>query len=146
MVADLLLEPQACAAETRQRHTILIVDDDEVLAEVLSRRLSQQGYEMITASSGAEGLAMAEAQRPSLLVLDLHLPDTDGFTVCKHLVDSPRTYDIPVIVLSGMERPDIVRRCRESGSQYFVRKPYDPNAMLVLVRHAIREAWEDVEV
>jgi CheY-like chemotaxis protein len=146
MVSDLLLEPQACATESQQRHTILIVDDDEVLADVLSRRLKQQGYEMITAESGAEGVSLAETRHPSLIVLDLHLPDTDGFTVCQHLVDSPQTYDIPVIVLSGMERPDIVRRCRESGSQYFVRKPYDPNALLVLIRHAIREAWEDAEV
>jgi CheY-like chemotaxis protein len=107
---------------------------------VLSRRLSQQGFEPITADCGAAGLALAQAELPLLIVLDLRLPDTDGLSICEDLVDSPATCDIPVIVLSGMERPDIIRRCRAAGCQYFVRKPYDPNALLVLIRQAITES------
>ena len=63
-----------------------------------------------------------------------------GFDVCQQLADDPQTCSIPVIILSGMERPDIIRRARSSGCQYFVRKPYDPNALLVLIQSAIGEA------
>jgi CheY-like chemotaxis protein len=77
-----------------------------------------------------------------LILLDLRLPDLDGFTLCRELVDAPETCDIPVIILSGMERPDIIRRCRAAGSQYFVRKPYDPNALLVLIHEAL-VGWDD---
>jgi CheY-like chemotaxis protein len=80
------------------------------------------------------------ADRPSLIVLDLRLPDTDGFSVCSQLVDDPATSEIPVIILSGMERPDIIRQSRAAGCQYFVRKPYDPNALLILIRQAIDES------
>jgi CheY-like chemotaxis protein len=72
--------------------------------------------------------------------MDLRLPDADGLDLCQQLDESPSTCGIPVIVLSGMERPDIIRRAREVGCQYYVRKPYDPNALLLLIQHALREA------
>ena len=130
-----------------EQPTILIVDDDEVLADVLSRRLQQQGFVTLTADSGQSGLDTARSELPALIVLDLRLPDIDGFAICEQLADSSDTCDIPVIILSGMEEPDILRRCRAAGCHYFVHKPYDPNALLVLIRQAIREAegWDEAE-
>jgi CheY-like chemotaxis protein len=125
---------------TIQRRSILIVDDEESTADVLAVRLDRQGYDTCVARSGSEGLAMARTLQPDLIVLDLRLPDVDGFTVCQRLVDSPETGEIPVIILSGMERPDIIRRSRAAGCRYFVRKPYDPNALLVLIEQSIGEA------
>lgn len=140
MFANVLDSPQLTPLETEKRQTILIVDDDEAMVDVLSRRLKQQGFKTISADSGTAGLAAAQSQIPALIVLDLRLPDTDGFTVCQRLVDSAETCDIPVIILSGMERPDIIRRSRAAGCNYFVRKPYDPNALLVLIRQALDES------
>ena len=144
MLPNLLEEPKLEPAATSARPSILIVDDDQALAEVLSRRLRQQGFDTSLADSGLEGLAKARSDRPALIVLDLRLPDADGFTICEQLADSPDTCDIPVIILSGMERPDVLRRSRAAGGHYFVRKPYDPNALLVLIRHAIGESggWD----
>jgi CheY-like chemotaxis protein len=138
-------QPELTLFESLQRKRILIVDDDEALVELLSRRIEQQGYETLTAGTGRAGLSLAYRHLPDLVVLDLRLPDTDGLSVCQELADSPQTWSIPVIVLSGMERPDIVRRCRAAGCCYFVRKPYDPNALLVLIRQAIADAepWDD---
>lgn len=135
---SLLEKPLPIDEPTFGRHTILIVDDDEALTEMLSRRLSRQGFETKAASSGGDGLQMARLLAPDLVVLDLHLPDLDGLTVCEQLADDPDTCSIPVIILSGMEKPNILRRCRAAGCQYFVRKPYDPNALLILIREAIR--------
>jgi len=142
---DLLEQPEFACQDTGERQTILIVDDDEAMADVLSQRLQQQGFETVRADTGASGVAVAQSLEPALIVLDLRLPDTDGFTVCQRLVDSPVTCHIPVIILSGMERPDIIRRSRTAGCSFFVRKPYDPNALLVLIRQAIdeRQAWTE---
>ncbi|OHB85558.1 MAG: hypothetical protein A2V98_20160 [Planctomycetes bacterium RBG_16_64_12] len=148
MCFEILEEPELAPEDTGGRETILIVDDDEAMTEVLSRRLNQQGFETVTADSGVAGLAIARSQQPALIVLDLRLPDMGGFAVCQQLVDSPGTCHIPVIILSGMERPDIIRRSRAAGCDYFVRKPYDPNVLLVLIRQALRErnAWAGPEM
>ena len=127
-------------APTKQRHSILIVDDDRDQVDVLGRRLRGQGYKTLVAHTGQEGAALARQQRPTLVVLDVRLPDTDGLSVCAMLADAPETCAIPVILLSGMERPDIIRRARAVGSQFYVRKPYDPNALLILIQSAIRES------
>ena len=120
-----------------KRQSILIIDDDEALSDVLSRRLRQQGFDALTADSGQCGLARAKADQPSLILLDLRLPDADGITICEQLADDLETCAIPVIILTGMERPDILRRCRAAGCHYYLRKPYDPNALLILIRQAI---------
>jgi CheY-like chemotaxis protein len=141
---ELLDDPQPSAQAPQRKQTILIVDDDTPQADVLSRRLQQQGFDTALAATGAEGLVTAHQRQPSLVLLDLRLPDTDGWAVCEKLADASSTCHIPVIMLSAMERPDIIRRSRAAGCQYFVRKPYDPNALLILIRHAIQEAnsWE----
>ena len=142
MFAEVLEQPELAPAPTAKRPTILIVDDDDALADVLSHRLQRQGFETITTDTGQSGLAKARSELPTLIVLDLQLPDVDGFTICEQLADSSETCAIPVIILSGTERPDILRRCRAAGGQYFVRKPYDPNVLLILIRQAIQEAGE----
>ena len=90
--------------------------------------------------AGGMALALAKAEHPDLVVLDLRLPDTDGFTVCNDLADDPATAGTPVIIVSGMVRPDIIRQSRAAGCSYYVRKPYDPNALLILIEQAIRES------
>ncbi|MGW8256242.1 MAG: response regulator [Thermoguttaceae bacterium] len=141
MFVDILERPQSAPAKKteRQKQTVLIIDDDEVLSDILSRRLQQQGFEIFTADSGRSGLLRARTDHPLLILLDLRLPDTDGITICQQLADDPATCFIPVIILTGMERPDILRRCRAAGCHYFLRKPYDPNALLVLIRQAIKD-------
>ncbi len=131
------LEPDETSATVQ--HSILIVDDDSGQTEALSYRLRSQGFQTLTALCGKEGLAVARAQHPHLVLLDLGLPDIDGLQVCERLADDPTTCTIPVIVLSGMARPDIIRCARAVGCRYYVRKPYDPSALLILIESAIHE-------
>ncbi len=139
------LAPQSSDRSQRPTSRVLIVDDDHAQAEVLAYRLARQGYETLTANTGRSGLQLARGQSPSLVLLDLRLPDMDGLNICQELTDDGLTCGIPVIILSGMERPDIIRRSRAAGCHYYVRKPYDPNALLLLVQRAIEEAasWHD---
>lgn len=136
-----LLEPQRQPAdEDVLPASILVVDDDEAMCQVLAERLTRQGYDLLVAHTGAEGLAKARIEQPRLILLDLRLPDMDGLAVCEELADGTETCDIPVIILSGMERPDIIRRSRAAGCHCYLRKPYDPNALLILIQHAMGES------
>lgn len=146
MLAELVEKPELQPERVEQGPTILIVDDDDALAEVLALRLQKQGFETVTVSTGGEALQRVRTQRPALIVLDLRLPDADGFDICQQLADSPDTCAIPVIILSGLEQPDILRRCRAAGCQFFVRKPYDPNVLLMLIRQSLHDAahWDEL--
>jgi DNA-binding response OmpR family regulator len=141
MSAQILEQPRH-TQNVRPQHCVLVIDDDDAMADVLSRRLQQQGFSSRTADSGTKGLALARRCRPDLILLDLRLPDKDGFAICEELADSSETCTIPVIILSGLESPDIIRRARAAGCCFFVRKPYDPNALLVLIRQAIAESTQ----
>jgi CheY-like chemotaxis protein len=147
MISDptTLPQPQCVPVVVNQRHSVLIIDDDDTLSDVLSHRLKKQGLNTVAAYSGATGLAKAKAEPPSAIVLDLCLPDADGLSICEQLADAPETSSTPIIILSGKEQPGIVRLCRAAGCHYFLRKPYDPNALLVLIRQAIHEtrSWID---
>jgi CheY-like chemotaxis protein len=119
---------------------ILIVDDDDAATDVLSTRLKRQGFETVIAGDGRSARALARTEKPSVILLDLRLPDVDGFELCQELVDDQETSDVPVIILSGLERPDVLRKSRAAGCHYYLRKPYDPNALLTLIHQAIDEA------
>jgi two-component system cell cycle response regulator DivK len=126
--------------EEKQGRTVLIVEDDREQTQVLEHHLKGQGFATVAAGDGQAGVAEARQLIPDIVLLDLGLPDADGLDVCGQLADDPVTATIPVIILSGMEHPDIVRRSRAAGCSYYVRKPYDPNALLLLIEQAIHEA------
>lgn len=140
----MLVQPFALESEveTLERHQVLIVDDDDTIAEPLRLRLDGQGYGTLVAHSGSQAFEIARRERPDCITLDLGLPDVDGFELCQRLVDDPATSEIPVIIVSGRDGGDILRRSRAAGCHYFVRKPYDPNALLTLIRRAIDEAQD----
>jgi len=133
---------QPLPAQEEEKPSILLIDDDDVHTDVLSRRLKGQGFDTMSADSGESGFALAEREIPSVILLDLNLPDTDGLQVCEALADSAETCAVPVIILSAVEKPDLLRRCRAAGCTYFIRKPYDPNALLLLIHQAIRDSAE----
>ncbi|MHB0957326.1 MAG: response regulator [Pirellulaceae bacterium] len=138
MIHDAVAQLQPCDAAADQRQSILIVDDDRGQVEALSLRLQRQGFTTVLAHEGRHGLSLARERRPDLVLLDLRLPDLDGFVVCGELVDSPETCHIPIIIVSGSDQPDIVRSARAAGCEYFIGKPYDPNVLLTLIEHALR--------
>ena len=133
------LEPEVEEVAPSRRQ-VLIIDDDAAMAEVLSVRLARQGLDALSAVRGKTGLELARHERPAVILLDLVLPDDDGLRLCRELTDAPETWSIPVIVLTGLDRPDLLQRCRQAGARFFLRKPYDPNALLVLIQHALDES------
>ena len=137
MIHDPQLEVSPDFAVESPRGTILIVDDDRDQVFVLRTRLERLGFMVVGAHHGKEALAIVNEQRPDLVLLDLNLPDLSGFDVCREIADSPDTCGLPVIILSGKDGDEIVRECRAVGSEFFVRKPYDPNVLLALIEQSI---------
>jgi CheY-like chemotaxis protein len=138
MVSDepvLELDPVSGTAATTRR--ILIVDDDQEQADTLAYSLRKQGFDVLLAHTIQSARVATELHVPNLIIMDIRLPDGDGLTLCQRLADDPATCQIPVIILSGMEGPDIVRSARAAGCLFFLRKPYDPNALLLLARDAL---------
>jgi CheY-like chemotaxis protein len=134
------LQPEPATID--RRTTILIVEDDSALATVLEMSLDRQGFATLTANSAARAMELCRTQRPAAVLLDLQLPDADGLDVCQELTDDPTFGSVPVIIISGAEDPDVLRKARAAGCQYYLRKPYDPNALLTLIRDALDSARE----
>ena len=118
---------------------ILIIVDDQDQVKVLSYHLTGQGFEVSSAFCARDGLKLLQEKRPSLVLLDIDLPDATGLEICSKITDDPQTYQIPVIFVSGAERPDILRQARAVGCAYYMRKPYDPNALLVVIKQTLQE-------
>ena len=140
MIQNSMPELEPCEVDEKPARTILIVDDDESQVMALSHRFESLGYRTMAAYEGKQGIEIAQTRHPDILLLDLRLPDMDGFDVCECITSSTITCDIPVIILSAMERSDIVRQTRAAGCKFFLKKPYDPNSLLVLVEQALRDS------
>jgi CheY-like chemotaxis protein len=113
---------------------VLVVDDDEDLRLLARKALIRAGHEVIEADTGAEGLRMAESHRPSLLLLDLNMPDMDGFETLRRLRATEFGRALPVIVLTAMGDEESARSSFESGATDFLAKPFTPPQLDARVR------------
>ncbi len=115
--------------------TILIVDDDRQLTSFLARFLKKHGYQTQTASSGAQARALFEEKHTSLIVLDLNLPDADGFELAKEIRAKAKT---PIIILSA--RDEVFDRIfgLEIGADDYVTKPCEPRELLARIKAVLR--------
>ncbi len=134
---DELLEVAPAQTIEVDRQRILAIDDDRDQVETMAYALRRQGFDVLTAHSIQAGRMAVDVYRPHLIILDIRLPDGCGLELCQDLADDTARCHIPVIVLSGMERSGVVRQARAAGCHFFLRKPYDPNALLLLAENAI---------
>ena len=120
------------------KKTILVVEDESPIQELLQFNLERNGYRVCSAFSGEEGVKKAKAEHPDLVLLDILLPGTDGLEVCKQLKADQRLRSIPIIMLSALgEEADIVAGL-ELGADDYVTKPFSPRVLLARVKAALR--------
>ena len=119
---------------------ILVVEDDIDTAEMLSAYFEAQGYDVLTAAWGEDALRMTQDVLPDLVVLDIHLPDIDGYEVCRRLRKHRRTEQVPIIFLT--ERSERIDRLTglELGAVDYITKPFDIQELRLRVRNALRRA------
>jgi CheY-like chemotaxis protein len=104
---------------------ILLVEDNEMNREMLSRRLRRRGYEVVAAGDGQEGIAKAQAERVDLILMDMSLPVLDGWHATRRLKADPRTRPIPVIALTAHAMPGDREKAIEAGCDDYDTKPVD---------------------
>ena len=119
-------------------HRILSVDDERDVTELLRFHLTKAGYEVLTASSGREAIETIRCCRPDLVLLDLMLPDIDGFGVCEILRRSAATASIPIIVLTAWATSDARFVGLEMGALDYVTKPFSPRDLVERVDRLFR--------
>jgi len=113
---------------------ILIVDDTPTNVDILAKRLSAHGYEILTAGDGEEGLAVAREQQPDLILLDIMMPVMDGIEALRALRSQESTKNIPVIMVTTKSEEARVATCYKLGCADYVTKPVDKTDLLTKVQ------------
>ncbi len=132
------LQMGSASPETVLSSRILVVDDNAANRDVLARRLTREGHEVVTTANGASALELVATREFDLVLLDLIMPEMNGFDVLRRLKASEHTSHIPVIVISALDELDSVVRCIESGAEDYLTKPFNP----VLLRARINASLE----
>ena len=113
---------------------ILVVDDDHGLLLLLTKMLARTGVSTQTAETGSRALSMLEAEPFDLLILDLMLPDMDGYDILRRVREDARFNHMPVLILSAKTTPEAIKRGSELGADGYLTKPYLPNTVISRVR------------
>ena len=122
------------------RQSVLVVEDDEDIRELISYNLLKEGYQVAGVASGEDALTAVESKTPDLILLDIMLPGLDGLRVCRKLKDNPKFESIPIIMLTAKgEEPDIVAGLN-MGADDYVAKPFSPKVLLARIQAVLRRA------
>jgi DNA-binding response OmpR family regulator len=120
--------------------TILVADDDDDVRDVITYKLETAGFFTMTADNGQSALNLAAEHRPSLIILDVTMPQMDGLSVCYELHSSPETAEIPVLMISGNGRPTDVDLGFTVGADDYLAKPFSQAEMLRRVNWLLMSA------
>ena len=117
---------------------VLVVDDVPANVKLLEARLSAEYFDVSTAYNGAEALTIAERAECDIILLDVMMPDMDGFEVCRRLKANPVTHHIPVVMVTALDQPSDRIRGLEAGADDFLTKPVTDVALISRVRSLAR--------
>jgi two-component system cell cycle response regulator DivK len=118
---------------------ILLVEDNEMNRDMLSRRLLRNGYQVVLAVDGGEGLAMARAESPDLILMDMSLPVLDGWEATRQLKSEPRTREIPVIALTAHAMAGDRQKALMAGCDDFDTKPVELPRLLTKIEALLQK-------
>ena len=113
---------------------ILLVEDNEMNRDMLSRRLERRGYQVIIAVDGEEGSRLAQAERPDLILMDMSLPVLDGWEVTRQLKAAPQTRSIPIIALTAHAMAGDREKALEAGCDDYDTKPVEMSRLLTKIQ------------
>lgn len=119
--------------------TILIIEDDKFLRELIARKLNKESYETSEAIDGEEGIKKIKEEKPSLVLLDLILPGIDGFEVLSRMRDDPTLAQIPVIILSNLgQKEDVERGLKLGAVDYLIKAHFTPGEIIEKVKNVLK--------
>ena len=126
--------------------TILVIDDDELVSRTLQRALKLYGYQVMVAHSGAEGLQLARRYRPDLLVLDVIMPGTDGYQVCRQVRGDPILRDLPILFVTAKGKDEDKIEGFQAGGDDYLSKPFNMQELQLRITAILRRAGEKQRV
>ena len=116
-----------------EKPVILFIDDAPDILMISAIRLRKLGYKVLTASSGDEGIKIAEEARPALIFLDIMMPDKDGIRVCREIKSNPALKHVPVILFTALSKDIVEEKVHEAGADGYIIKPFEPDELLGMV-------------
>jgi phosphate regulon transcriptional regulator PhoB len=123
------------------KEKILIVEDEKDIVEMVEYNLQKEGYIIFSVLNGEKAISLAKRERPDLVILDLMLPDIDGFEVCKRLKKNEITAQIPIIMLTAKSREADKVTGLELGADDYLTKPFSPRELTARIKAVLRR-WE----
>lgn len=124
------------------RKRLLVVEDEARVLMMIKERLEFAGYDVTTATEGQDGLKKARAEKPDLIVLDLILPNLNGYQVCAMLKGDKQCQNIPILMLTARSQEKDMAEGMRVGADAYLTKPYDPTVFLDRVAALLRQADE----
>lgn len=124
-------------SETKKK--ILAVDDESDLLLIIKTALFSEGFNVVTATNGHDALALSLTEKPDLMILDMMMPEMDGFEVLQRLRASKETETIPVIMLTGVSERGKIRQALDSGIEYYIVKPFEFHDLIAKVKLVLAE-------
>lgn len=123
-----------------EKKKILIVEDDSFLRNLISQKLQKEGYEVAEAADGEEGLKKIKEEKPDLILLDLILPEIDGFEVLRRVKEDPLLASIPVIILSNLgQREDIERGMNLGAADFLIKAHFTPGEIIEKIKNILKD-------
>jgi DNA-binding response OmpR family regulator len=117
---------------------VLLVDDDPVILKLLQVNFEMEGYSVLTANDGVEGLEKARAERPDVVILDIMMPRMDGLEVTRELKGDDATKEMPILLLSAKAQASDIQLGRDVGADDYLTKPFDPLELLERVSEILK--------
>jgi DNA-binding response OmpR family regulator len=122
------------STQSPENSAALVVEDDAQLNELVGAYVKLAGLGYRAALDGESALCEAQRQCPALVILDIMLPDIDGFEVCRRLKSNPATSAVPVLMLTALSRDESRRKGLECGAAAYMTKPFDPDQLMAAIR------------
>ncbi|PBQ33771.1 hypothetical protein CNR22_18945 [Sphingobacteriaceae bacterium] len=120
------------------RPRIMIIDDSSANVKIIASLLSKEGYEVLTALDARKGVLITESKLPDLILLDVMMPDMNGFEVCSLLKSKKKTREIPIIFISALSETESLLKGLELGAVDYIRKPFNPPEVLARVKNHLK--------
>lgn len=129
-----------------EKHRILLVDDEPSIVKMVGKRLEVEGFDVVVAMDGQEGLAKAQAEAPDLIILDLMLPKLNGYEICTMLKQDTRYQNIPIVLFTAKAQDKDEKLGMECGANAYVRKPFRAQELLEKIRTLLTKSPQPGEV
>ncbi len=121
-----------------KKQKVLLIEDDADLVEMYKLKFIGSGYEIITSFKGAEGLELAKKEKPDIILLDIILPEVDGFAILTELKKDPKTRNIPVLMLTNLGQESDIKKGKELGvTDYLIKANFTPSEVVEKVKKLI---------